>query len=91
MNQNNYDAAIHFLNLYKIIDPPNSEHSYMLAEVYAKKGIADKSFTYLRDAVSLGFTDLPRLQSDENFAALKNLPGFNDVINDINVKQKKNN
>jgi hypothetical protein len=89
MNQNNSDAAIHFLNLYKIIDPSNSEHSYMLAEVYAKKGISDKSFSYLHDAVKLGFTDLPRLQADENFISLKTFPEFNEVIKEINLKPGK--
>lgn len=89
MKQNNMDAAIHYLNLYKIIDPPNSEHSYMLAEAYAEKGDAEKSISYLKDAVKLGFKDSARLEADAHFNSIKSIPAFSSVANEIKAGNEK--
>ncbi|MEP7168580.1 MAG: hypothetical protein ABI855_04365 [Bacteroidota bacterium] len=89
MNQNNMDAAVHYLNLYKIIDPPNSEHSYMLAEAYAEKRDAEKSISCLKDAVKLGFKDVSRLENDAHFSLLKNSPAFNQVSAEIKTSEGK--
>ncbi|MEO5572178.1 MAG: hypothetical protein ABIT08_03645 [Bacteroidia bacterium] len=83
MNQNNFDAAIRYLNVYKIIDPPNSEHSYMLAEAYSEKQDAEKSISFLKDAVKLGFKDSARLEGDAHFNPVTNLPAFSLIVNEI--------
>jgi hypothetical protein len=83
LKQDNLDAAVHYLHLYKIIDPPNSEHSYMLAEVSAIKNEADKAVSYLKDAVKLGFKDVSRLENDSYFNPVRNSPAFNELMNEI--------
>lgn len=88
MNQNNFDAAIRYMNLYKIIDPPNSEHSYMLAEVYAEKNETEKSIRCLNDAVKLGFKDAARMENDQHFTGIKNSPAFAEILNGIKNAEK---
>ena len=89
LKQDNLDAAVHYLTLYKIIDPPNSEHSYMLAEVSAIKNEADKSVSYLKDAVKLGFNDVARLENDAYFNRVKNSPAFNEVLSELRTAAGK--
>lgn len=89
INQNNTDAAIHFLNLYKIIDPPNSEHSYLLAEMYATKGDNTTALSFLKDAALLGFSDTDRLQQDQKLSALRNLPDYNLLFERMKTNAEK--
>lgn len=83
INQNNTDAAIHFLNLYKIIDPPNSEPSYLLAEMYATKGDNTTALSFLKDAVRLGFIDTSRMEHDQKLDRLKDIPEFHFILSNI--------
>jgi hypothetical protein len=89
INQGKMDAAIHYLNLYKIIDPPNSEHSYMLAEVYAGKNDLEKCISYLNDAVKLGFKDISRMENDPRFNTLKNSQPFTEIVMKIKESNSK--
>jgi len=73
--QNNSSAA-HFLDLYKMVDPTNPEHSYLYACMYARANNTDKALNYLEDAIKLGFIDVKRAEADSNFAAIKDNPAF---------------
>jgi|SRR6185437_5365540 len=74
--QNNNSAAAHFLDLYKMVDPTNPEHSYLYACMYARSGNPDKAINYLADAVKLGFIDVKRTETDSNFVSIKDNPAF---------------
>ncbi len=75
----NDEATAHFLELYKLVDPTNPEHSYLYASMYARQNNASKALSNLEDAVKLGFNDLRRLQGDANFSTIKDQAGFNEI------------
>jgi CRISPR/Cas system CSM-associated protein Csm2 small subunit len=85
LNGNHLDQADMFIKLYTLIDPPNSEHSYMAATLYAKKNEMDKVIPALKEAIKLGFDDIGRLQNDPVFTSLKNNKDFQEVIGSINI------
>ena len=68
-----------FLSLYGMVDPTNPEHSYLFASLYARENDPDKAVTNLKEAVSLGFADLRRLQSDPDFNSMKDNPSLKEI------------
>ncbi len=76
----NDDATAHFLELYKLVDPSNPEHSYLYACIYARSNNGAKAISYLEDAVKLGFSDYRRMSTDSNFNALKNMPAYQELL-----------
>jgi len=81
LNSNHLDQADKFIKLYELIDPPNSEHSYMSAMLFAKRNEKDKVIPALKEAVKLGFDDNNRLQNDPVFNSIKNNKDFTDLVN----------
>lgn len=79
----NTGAMSHFLDLYKMVDPTNPEHSYLYAYIYMHENNTDKAISSLDDAIKLGFIDAGRMQSDSNFVALKNVPAFKELVKKI--------
>ncbi|MEI6817073.1 MAG: hypothetical protein WCL14_10720 [Bacteroidota bacterium] len=88
LNQNQMDAAASFIKLYAMIDPPNSEHSYMSAVLFAKQNQIPQAFAALTDAVKLGFDDLDRLNNDPTLVKLKSNKSFDDIVNLIKTSKK---
>ena len=85
-NANDMSKVEILLELYKLVDPENSEHAYIYAELYSKQGKADKAINSLKEAVKLGFKDLDRLQHDP---ALNQLKGNKDYDYIIEILKKK--
>jgi poly(3-hydroxybutyrate) depolymerase/CRISPR/Cas system CSM-associated protein Csm2 small subunit len=85
LNGNHLDQADMFIKLYALIDPSNSEHSYMSATLFAKKNEKNKVIPALKEAVKLGFDDIGRLQNDPVFTSMKNNKDFQEVIGSINI------
>jgi hypothetical protein len=75
----NDEATAHFLELYKLVDPTNPEHSYLYASMYARQNNAAKALSNLEDAVKLGFNDLRRLQQDSTFSTIKDQAAFKEL------------
>ena len=71
------------LAIYKIVDPLNSEHAYLSACLFAKKGNIPNTITSLKEAISLGFSDVSRLENDERFLALRKNSDFNNLLNGL--------
>jgi hypothetical protein len=89
LNSNQLEKAEMFIKLYAIIDPPNNEHSYMAAVLYAKRNEIDKVFISLNEAVKLGFEDIDRLQNDPVLSKFKDNKSFDSIVNAIKAKQVK--
>jgi tetratricopeptide (TPR) repeat protein len=53
---------------------------YYLAKIYAKKGQNDRALQYIRKALEEGFTDRKKLLQDPEFAALRDLPEFKELL-----------
>jgi tetratricopeptide (TPR) repeat protein len=53
---------------------------YYLAKVYAKEGQKDRALLYIRKALEEGFTDRKKLMQDPEFATLRDLPEFQELM-----------
>ena len=81
------EQAASLLELYALVDPENSEHQYLFAELYAGKKENAKALASLKNAVRLGFNDLARMQSDSALAVLKNSPDYKKLIEQLESKK----
>ncbi len=53
---------------------------YYLAKTYANAGMNDRALQYIRKALEEGFTDKKKLNQDPEFAALRDLPEFQELL-----------
>ncbi len=53
---------------------------YYLAKMYAKGGADDRALIYIRKALEEGFKDRKKFQEDPEFAHLRNLPEFKELL-----------
>ncbi len=57
-----------------------SKFNYYMARVYAKKGMNDLALQYIRKALEGGFKDKRRFFEEEDFAMLRKLSDFDDLM-----------
>ena len=77
------DVTEKVLAIYKIVDPINSEHAYLSACLFVKKGNTENCITSLKEAINLGFSDVSRLENDGRFLTLRKNPDFNNILNGL--------
>ena len=53
---------------------------YYMARLYAQRGMNDLALQYIRKALEGGFKDRKRFAEDEEFAELRELPEFAEVM-----------
>ena len=53
---------------------------FFLAKTYAKAGQVERALLYMRKAIEEGFKDRQKFQEDPEFAALKDLPEFQQLL-----------
>jgi tetratricopeptide (TPR) repeat protein len=57
-----------------------AKYHYYLAKMYAKSGRNDLALQYLRKALEEGFKEKDKLKKDPEFAALRDLPEFKELM-----------
>jgi hypothetical protein len=67
LNSNENNEARHFVELYKMADPTNSEAWYFSAVLHAREGHADAVESDLRKAIQYGFRDRGRVVQQQEF------------------------
>jgi len=67
---NDLNLAAKFLAFYKLVDPLNSEHGYLLAVLQARKGDKLGSTESFKLAVKLGFNDSVRVNKQPEFSGM---------------------
>lgn len=70
LSANENTGARHFVELYKLADPTNSEAWYLSAELDAREGKGTKAEADLLKAVKSGFRDISRLRQETSFQHL---------------------
>ena len=53
---------------------------YYLAKIYASKGQNDRALQYIRKALEEGFVDRKKLLQDPEFASMRDLPEFKELL-----------
>ena len=80
MKQQNLDLADRYIELYRLVDPGNTEHRYLAAKVAAIKNQPDAVFVALKQAVDLGFKDFGRLKADVDFKPYREDERFKSIV-----------
>ncbi len=80
LKQDEPAAASKFIAIYGLVDPTNSEAPYLAAKVAAINHDADAMFRSLELAVSLGFNDIKRLETDADFTAYRQDARFTRLV-----------
>jgi tetratricopeptide (TPR) repeat protein len=57
-----------------------AKFNFYMARVYAKKGMNDLALQYIRKALEGGFKDKKKFYEEEDFAELRKLPAFEDLM-----------
>lgn len=57
-----------------------AHYDYVLAKIYAKMGIADRSLRYLRKAMEEGYKEISNVYKDREFTDLRKDPRFTELM-----------
>jgi tetratricopeptide (TPR) repeat protein len=60
--------------------------NYYLAKSYARVGMSDRAVGYLRMAIDEGFTDRKKVLADKEFASLRGISAFEQLISEQQVQ-----
>jgi hypothetical protein len=71
LGSNANEVARHFVELYELADPTNSEADYFSAVLYARAGNAEEAQKELKKAVKNGFKDKKRFEQQPEFQNMK--------------------
>ncbi len=82
-NQDNY--AGHFIGLYQLIDPENTEGYYMEALLAVRKNNLPDAIAALQKAVKLGFSDFDRMNNEQAFQPLFNSVEFQSLLDKVRI------
>lgn len=74
------DVAGQFLGIYETLEPLNPEHAYLGAVLQMQLKKPDFAIEYLKQAMILGFRDLPRMIQDTAFVPLHNRNDFKILV-----------
>ena len=58
-----------------------AHYDYVLAKLYAKMGVADRSLLYLRKAMEEGYKNIDNVYKDAEFATVRKDPRFTELMN----------
>ncbi len=76
LNEGDWPRAFDLINLYSLVDPPNPEHAYLMAVVYAVQKNPERALQYMEEAAHLGFNDTGRMDNDPMLSSLRMLPAY---------------
>jgi predicted esterase len=81
-----HERAIFVLSIAAEILPDSPEVWYELAAANARNGSKKKALENLRKAVEKGWNDIPRLEVEAAFAALRKDKGYQEIVAEIRKK-----
>jgi tetratricopeptide (TPR) repeat protein len=76
-----FDRSSHAGVQAKLPSPEDRAHyDYVLAKMFAKTGVADRSLHYLKKAMEDGYKDIKNVYKDDEFATLRKDPRFAELM-----------
>lgn len=78
--QSQYPMAIRYLQKAIINDPSKNKACYELAASYALNNQPEQAILAIRQAIQRGYKNYKTLLDDPDFDSLKNLKGFQDIL-----------
>lgn len=86
LTQNDLINAEKFIQIYAAVDPPNSEHAFMLCQLKTRQNDLNAALDALEVAASLGFKDKLRLLGDPQLAPLQGNQRFDDIVEGMELE-----
>lgn len=86
LQSNQLELTENFLKIYQMVDPENSEHQYLFADLYARKKENTNAISSLKNAMQLGFNDVARMESDPSLFVLRNDSEYKQLVEKIKSK-----
>lgn len=80
VNEQNIEAAGKYLEIYRLLEPTNSEHFFLEARRRMLMKDPVNAIAFLRLAMVFGFSDLNRIMNEPLFEPLKNNPDFRELV-----------
>ena len=80
LQQHDLEGAERMLAIYELADPTNTDQLYFHAILYAEKNNPTLAVKYLQKAVSNGFNDIQKIESEQAFSVLRNDPNFSQIV-----------
>jgi hypothetical protein len=80
LNQQNWEAASVFVQIYGMADPENPDCHYFTACLYANTGKEQKAIDELKKSIALGFGDRNKLENDPLLGKLREQRGFEKLL-----------
>ena len=80
---NNFAFAVKALQIYKLVDPENSEQPFLAACLYSKNGMQDSAIYFLKEAVKLGMDDRNKIENEKDLFELKSRNDFQELVKNI--------
>jgi tetratricopeptide (TPR) repeat protein len=76
-----FDRTSHAGVQAKLPSPGDRAHyDYVMAKMYAKQGVSDRSLHYLKKAMEEGYTNIKSVYTDNEFSALRKDPRFAELM-----------
>jgi tetratricopeptide (TPR) repeat protein len=76
-----FERTSHAGVLAQLPSPADRAHyDYVLAKLYARTGVAERSLHYLRKAMEDGYKDIKNVYKDEEFSTLRKDPRFTELM-----------
>ena len=80
LKNNKIPDAAHFIDVFRMADPQNSDVPYLSACLFAAQGNKAAAFSSLKQAIAAGFNDKSRLQNDVSWSSLKGDPEYQGIL-----------
>jgi tetratricopeptide (TPR) repeat protein len=76
-----FERSSHAGVMAQLPSPEDRAHyDYVLAKLYARTGVTDRSLHYLRKAIEEGYKDIKNVYKDEEFSSLRKDPRFAELM-----------
>ncbi len=89
LRSNDTESADKYLAIYEMVDPDNPEVYYLQAVRFVKLKKNKEALTELQKVAGHSFHEYYRMTHDENFAALKGNPVFQEVLKEVKKNSEK--
>ena len=84
IKKNDLRGAEKYLGVYAMADPENPDRAFMQACLYAKRQNKTGALQSIREAITYGFKDKAKLESEPSFSSIRNSPEFNALLLKMN-------
>jgi predicted esterase len=78
--RNDTAGAAHFLSIYALADPTNTDQLYFNAMLYAQENKPEQAIMYLSKAVENGFKDWQKIESEPVFTPLRGYESYSRLV-----------